>query len=77
MREDSEGAAKVIRAVRYRHDQPEGADRKTLTSVLKYLRTMKSGMEHLAYKALGLPIRNGVLDARAVKKLIQHLGSRT
>lgn len=69
LKEDPEGAAKVIRAVRYRRDQAEGADRKTLTSVLKYLRTMKSGMEYHAYKALGLPIGSGVVEA-ACKTLV-------
>jgi hypothetical protein len=69
LKEDPEGAAKVIRAVRYRRDQAEGADRKTLTSVLKYLRTMKTGMEYHAYKALGLPIGSGVVEA-ACKTLV-------
>jgi hypothetical protein len=45
LKEDPQGADKIIRAVRYRRDQAEGAARKTLSAALKYLRTMRAGVE--------------------------------
>jgi len=71
LKEDPEGARKVIRAVRYRRDQAQGAARKTLTAALKYFRAMEDGMEYPAYKDLGLPIGSGVVEA-ACKTLVSE-----
>jgi len=71
LKEDPQGAKKVIRAVRYRRDQAEGPARKTLTTVAKYLASMQSGMEYHAYKSMGLPIGSGVVEA-ACKTLVNE-----
>jgi len=69
LKEDEDGADKVIRAVRYRRDQAEGPARRTLSSVLKYLRTMRDGMQYQAFREEGLPIGSGVVEA-ACKTLV-------
>jgi hypothetical protein len=71
LKEDPQGAEKVIRAVRYRRDQAEGPARKTLAAVAKYLSSMKSGMEYHAYKQMGMPIGSGVVEA-ACKTLVNE-----
>jgi hypothetical protein len=71
LKEDPNGAAKVIRAVRYRRDEAQGTARKTLTAALKYFRAMEDGMEYSAYKELGLPIGSGVVEA-ACKTLVSE-----
>jgi hypothetical protein len=53
LKEDPDGADKLIRAVRYRRDQVRGAAKKTLTAALKYFRTMKGGMEYFYYITIG------------------------
>ena len=69
LKEDKAGADKVIRAVRYRRDQAQGAARKTLTEVLGYLRSMRNGMQYQAFREQGLPIGSGVVEA-ACKTLV-------
>ena len=69
LKEDKDGADKVIRAVRYRRDQAEGTARKTLTEVLGYLRSMRDGMQYQAFREQGLPIGSGVVEA-ACKTLV-------
>lgn len=71
LKEDAQGASKVIRAVRYRRDQAEGPAQKTLTAALKYLRSMEDGMQYHAYKEEGLPIGSGVVEA-ACKTLVSE-----
>lgn len=69
LKDDPQGAEKVIRAVRYRRDQATGSARKILTAALKYFRRMRDGMDYHAYKGLGLPIGSGVVEA-ACKTLV-------
>ena len=71
LKEDPEGATKVIRAVRYRRDQAEGSARKILTAALKYFRAMQDGMEYHAYMEACLPIGSGVVEA-ACKTLVSE-----
>ena len=63
LKEDPNGADKIIRAVRYRRDKADGAARKTLTAALKYFRTMRDGMEYHTYQEACLPIGSGVVEA--------------
>ena len=71
LKEDPQGAAKIIRAVRYRRDNACGTARKTLTAALKYFRSMRNGMEYHAYKQACLPIGSGVVEA-ACKTLVNE-----
>jgi hypothetical protein len=71
LKEDPQGADKIIRAVRYRRDQARGKSRKTLTAALKYFRTMQDGMEYHACKEACLPIGSGVVEA-ACKTLVNE-----
>ncbi len=71
LKEDPQGADKIIRAVRYRRDQARGKSRKTLTAALKYFRTMHDGMKYHAYKEASLPIGSGVVEA-ACKTLVNE-----
>jgi hypothetical protein len=71
LKEDPQGAAKIIRAVRYRRDNACGTARKTLTAALKYFRSMRNGMEYHAYKQACLPIGSGVVEA-ACKTLVSE-----
>ena len=71
MKEDPQGADKIIRAVRCRRDQARGKSRKTLTAALKYFRTMQDGMEYHACKEACLPIGSGVVEA-ACKTLVNE-----
>ena len=71
LKEDPQGADKIIRAVRYRRDHAQGTARKTLTAALKYFRSMHDGMEYHAYKEANLPIGSGVVEA-ACKTLVSE-----
>jgi len=71
LKDDPNGAEKVIRAIRYRRDQARGSARKTLTAALKYFRSMKEGMDYYQYKKVGLPIGSGVVEA-ACKTLVSE-----
>jgi hypothetical protein len=71
LKEDPNGADKVIRAVRYRRDGAKGTARKTLTAALKYFRGMRDGMEYHAYTEANLPIGSGVVEA-ACKTLVSE-----
>ena len=71
LKDDPQGAEKVIRAIRYRRDQASGSARKILTAALKYFRGMREGMDYHLYKQLGLPIGSGVVEA-ACKTLVSE-----
>ena len=63
LREASDGAERVIRALRYRRDRSSGSKRKTIVAKVKFLQKRK---ERLRYKELldrGLPIGSGVVEA--------------
>ena len=71
LREEEDGADRVIRALRYRRDRSRGAKRKTIVVQIKYLENRKRN-GHLSYKELlddNLPIGSGVVEA-ACKTLV-------
>lgn len=69
LKEDPEGAAKILRALRYRRDQAQGTARMLLATELEYFRRMRHGMEYVAYKQRSFPIGSGVVEA-ACKTLV-------
>jgi len=71
LKEDPQGAEKILRAVRYRRDKAHGKARKTLTAALQYFRSMRNGMEYHAYQEACLPIGSGVVEA-ACKTLVNE-----
>jgi len=63
LREEKDGAERVIRALRHRRQQVRGSKKKTITGVIKYLVKRK---ERLRYKRLldrNLPVGSGVVEA--------------
>ena len=73
LKEDPQGAEKVLRALRYRRDGATGKERKTLTTELGYFRSMLSGMEYLAYADAHLPIGSGIVEAACKTLVTQRL----
>jgi len=65
LREEEDGADRVLRALRYRRDRSHGAKRKTIVAQIKYVENRKrDGL--LSYKQLldeNLPVGSGVVEA--------------
>ena len=75
LREEDDGADRVLRALRYRRDRTRGAKRKTIVEQITYLENRKRN-EHLRYKELlddNLPIGSGVVEAACKTLVAQRL----
>lgn len=75
LREEDDGADRVLRALRYRRDRTRGANRKTIVEQIKYLENRKKN-GHLLYKELlddNLPIGSGVVEAACKTLVAQRL----
>lgn len=75
LREEEDGADRVLRALRYRRDRTRGAKRKTIVEQITYLENRKRN-EHLRYKKLlddNLPIGSGVVEAACKTLVAQRL----
>ena len=65
LREEEDGADRVLRALRYRRDRSRGTKRKTIVAQIKYLQNRKRDAL-LSYKQLldeNLPVGSGVVEA--------------
>lgn len=71
LKEDPDGAEKILRAVRYRRGEASASARCTLSAALKYFRSMKAGMNYHAFLQQGLPIGSGVVEA-ACKTIVNE-----
>ena len=61
--EMSDGAERVIRALRYRRDRSLGSARKTIVSEIRYLENRREQMRYSQLVAANLPIGSGVVEA--------------
>ena len=75
LREEEDGAARVLRALRYRRDRCRGSKRKIIVAQIKYLENRRrDGL--LSYKQLldeNLPIGSGVVEAACKTLATQRL----
>lgn len=73
LKEDPEGADKIIRALVYRRDQATGKDKKILQKELGYFRSMREGMRYQAFKEENMPIGSGLVEAACKTVVAERL----
>jgi hypothetical protein len=63
LKEDSDGAERVIRALKYRRDRSSGWRLRTIEAQLRYFRRYRSRMRYKQFLDQDLPIGSGVVEA--------------
>jgi hypothetical protein len=63
LREEKDGAERVIRALRHRRRKVPGAKRKTITGVIRYLAKRKARLRYKRLLDRNLPVGSGVVEA--------------
>ncbi len=63
MREEKDGAERVIRALRHRRRKVRGLKRKTITGVIRYLAKRKARLRYKHLLDRNLPVGSGVVEA--------------
>jgi hypothetical protein len=73
LKEDHQGAERVIRVLRYHYGRARGRKRKRLKVQLTYFRNQRERMHYAHYLREGLPIASGVIEATCKTLVTQRL----
>jgi len=73
LKEDDEGADRIIRVLRYHYGRARGHKRKRLKTQLTYFRNQRHRMHYAEYLRNGLPIASGVIEATCKTLVTQRL----
>lgn len=73
LKEDEEGAGRVIRMLKYHHGRAQGCKRKRLETQLTYFRNQRHRMGYAEYIRQGLPIASGVIEASCKTLVTQRM----
>lgn len=73
LKEDDEGADRVIRVLKYHYGRARGRKRKRLKTQLTYFRNQRHRMHYAKYTRDGLPIASGVIEATCKTLVTQRL----
>jgi hypothetical protein len=73
LKEEDEGANRVIRVLKYHYGRARGRKRKRLKTQLTYFRNQRPRMDYAEYIRNGLPIASGVMEAACKTLVTQRL----
>jgi hypothetical protein len=73
LKEDDQGAERVIRVLRYHYGRARGRKRKRLKTQLTYFRNQRERMHYAQYLRENLPIASGVIEATCKTLVTQRL----
>ena len=73
LKEADDGAARIIRVLRYHRDRASGRKRERLETQLTYFRNQKHRMRYAEYIRKGLPIASGVMEASCKTLVTQRM----
>ena len=73
LREDDQGADRVIRVLRYHYGRARGRKRERLKTQATYFRNQRGRMHYAQYLRDGLPIASGVIEATCKTLVTQRL----
>jgi hypothetical protein len=73
LKEDDQGAKRVIRVLRYHYGRARGRKRKRLKTQLTYFRNQRERMHYAQYLREDLPIASGVIEATCKTLVTQRL----
>lgn len=73
LKEDDQGADRVIRVLRYHYGRARGRKRKRLQAQLTYFRNQRERLHYAQYLREGLPIASGVIEASCKTLVTQRL----
>jgi len=73
LKEEDEGADRVIRVLKYHYGRARGRKRKRLKTQLTYFRNQRPRMHYAQYIRDGLPIASGVMEAACKTLVTQRL----
>lgn len=73
LKEDDDGAERIIRVLKYHRGRAQGRKRKRLETQLTYFRNQRHRMHYAQYLRDGLPIASGVIEATCKTLVTQRL----
>jgi hypothetical protein len=73
LKEDDQGADRIIRVLRYHSGRARGRKRERLKAQLTYFRNQRDRMHYAQYIRAGLPIASGVIEATCKTLVTQRL----
>jgi hypothetical protein len=73
LKEEDDGAERVIRVLKYHRGRAQGRKRKRLETQLTYFRNQRPRMHYAEYVRNGLPIASGVMEAACKTLVTQRL----
>ena len=73
LKEEDDGADRVIRVLKYHYGRARGRKRKRLKTQLTYFRNQRPRMDYAEYIRNGLPIASGVMEAACKTLVTQRL----
>jgi len=73
LKEEDDGAERIIRVLKYHHGRTRGRKRERLKSQLTYFRNQRHRMHYAQYIRNGLPIASGVMEAACKTLVTQRL----
>ena len=73
LKEEDDGADRVIRVLKYHYGRARGRKRKRLKTQLTYFRNQRLRMHYTDYIRNGLPIASGVMEAACKTLVTQRL----
>ena len=73
LKEDDDGAERIIRVLKYHRSRAQGRKRKRLQTQLTYFRNQRHRMRYAQYIRDGLPIASGVIEATCKTLVTQRL----
>jgi len=73
LKEEDDGAERVIRVLKYRRGRAQGRKRERLKTQLTYFRNQRHRMHYAEYIRNGLPIASGVMEAACKTLVTQRL----
>jgi hypothetical protein len=73
LKEADEGAARIIRTLKYHRGRTRGSRRKRIGAALTYFRNQRERLHYAAYQRQHLPIASGVMEAACKTLVTQRL----